>query len=657
MNNKTLLLSLALLTALSFSSADKLSAQSSKIWEITPEGGFLWMRNTSLGNLIISTSSGLKGIDPVSGKTNWTITELAYAQEQSFEEIKNTPFIAVSPKDDNDQLYIIEPFEGKVLFSSKESNISKIASKYFLYESNSIIIVGYEGGGKEPVLACIDMSTGKKLWSKSSDFSRVTACVAVNESEMILSTLFFAYKINSKTGTEIWKKAIDPSFEKFGSLMTTLDKGGANLKNEISAVLIKTDFSGDLVFMGGQKENKKETTGSDGKTTTTITYESFFNAFKISTGEFAWANPLKLNQKLGTVIPCKEGLVICAGEKSDVNLFDYATGSGKWGKNGKGIDVKGGAVTGGALIDGDVLLTSGEKDNSIALIDPATGTNKFPKSVKLDGQTQRVVELENGIVIATNEEVDYVNKSNGESYFEKAMKSNAGLVAVTDKQIYIFNLKDGLLYAFAKNETKATALTATAIKFEGKEEATKIEVTNEGILISSDQNLCLVDLKGKSIYQKYYPAPKESGFKRALLYASAARAAYYSVVLGYTSAVFGATSASIQVQDAGSQIAKDVTGDVSRIYGSASKSAIGATGKFLEAANKRFTATSQSNDFVYVLSEVAKKEYSLLKISKSTGETMDKISLGKDKEPKYELDYIDNMIYYEDSGKIIAYRF
>src|SRR3990167_5409010 len=102
--------------------------------------------------------------------------------------------------------------------------------------------------------------------------------------------------------------------------MTALDKGGANIKAEIGAVLIKTDFSGDLIFMGGQKENKKETKGSDGKTTVTITYESFFNAFKISTGDFAWTTPVKLMQKLGTVIPCKQGLVVCAGEKLDVNL-------------------------------------------------------------------------------------------------------------------------------------------------------------------------------------------------------------------------------------------------------------------------------------------------------------------------------------------------
>lgn len=651
---KKLLLPCIVLLAL-FLNQSTVFAQKKLLWEIAPEGGFAWMRNTSLGNLIISTSSGLKGIDPLTGKTNWTIAELAFAPEESFEEIKNTPFIAVSPKEDNNQLFIIEPFEGKILFSSKESNISKIASKYFLYECSAIIIVGYEGTNKEPVMACIDMGTGKKLWSKSSDFSKVSACVAINENEFILSTLFFTYKINAKTGAEVWKQAIDPSFAKMGGLMTLLDKGGANLNKEINALLVKTPFADDLVFMAAQKENKKEVTGSDGKKTVTITYTSFYNAFKVSTGDFAWVKPVQVNQKLGMIIPCKEGLVICAGDKSDVNLLDYNSGAGKWGKKGGGTSVKGGPVTGGALVDDKIMLTSGEKDNFISLLSPSTGENTFPK-VKLDGQTGRIVELSNGFLIATNEEVDYINKKTGESFLPKAYESSPSLLAVTDKEIFIFNKKDGLLYSFTKDQTAPKPLTAVAVKFEGKEEPTSIEVLNEGILISSDQNVCLVDKNGKVIYQKYYPAPRESGLKRALLYASAARAAYYSVVLGYTSAVFGATSASIQVQDAGSQITKTVTGDISRIYGNASKSAFGATTKFLEAANKRFTATTQSSDFIYILSEVAKNEYHLIKVSKTSGQTVDDVNFGKNKTPKYELDYIENVIYYEDGGKIKAFR-
>jgi outer membrane protein assembly factor BamB len=672
-----LLLSVAALTTLMFTSTNNLEAQKKSLWEISPKEGISWMRNTSLGNVIISTSSGLQGIDPVSGKTNWTIAELAFAPEESFEEIKNTPFIAVSPKDDKDQLYIIEPFEGKILFSSKESNISKIASKYFLYQCNSIIIVGYEGKGKEPIMACVDMVTGKKLWSKSSDFSKVSACIAVSENEMILSTLFYAYKINSKTGDEIWKQAIDPSFAnpKYSKFISMLDKGGANSKSEIVAILVKTDFANDIIFMGAQQETKVENKGADGKTTNSIKYESFYNAFKISTGDFAWKKPVTVGQKLGIIIPCKEGLVICARDRADeggkfgamsmdmntkpradANLLDYNTGELKWGKKGNGIDVKAGPVLSGALVDGKMLLTSGDDDNYISLIDPVTGINKFPK-FKVKGQTQRIVVLPKGILIATDQEVDYINKTNGESYLEKAFKSNASLLEVTDKEVYIFNKKDGLLYKFGKNETAAKAFTSKEIEFEGKEDPTKIEVVKEGVLISSDQNLCLIDMKGKTVYQKYYPAPRESNFKRALLYASAARAAYATVALGYTSAVFGATSASIQVQNTDSQIAKDVTKDVSQIYGNAAKSALNATSNFMEAANKRFTATSQSADFVYILSEVAKKEYHLIKVSKTNGQTLDEVNLGKDKEPKYELDDIENVIYYEKGGKIIAYKF
>jgi len=654
MKKITLCIAIGLLTALFL--PNQLSAQKKPFWEITPNGGMAWMRNTSLGNVILSTSSGLQGLDPATGKVNWTIAELANAPEQSFEEIKNTPFIAVSPKDNKDQLYIIEPFEGKILFSSRESNISQIASKYFLYQNSAIIVVGFEGAKKEPIMACIDMGSGKKLWSKSSDFSKVTACVAVNEKEMVLSTLFFTYKINAKTGDEVWKQSIDPAYAKFSGFMSMLDKGGANLKNEILALLVQSDFADGKIYMAAQVENKTQTKGSDGKTTTTVTYDSFYNAFNISDGSFAWKQPVKVNQKLGTIIPCKEGLVICAKDKSDVTMLDYNSGESKWGKKGRGIDVKGGPVTGAALINNKVLLTSGDKDSRISLINPVLGENSFPKSVKIDGQVESIIELPKGILISSNEETDYINKETGESFLEKPLKAGSGLVKATDNDIYIFNLKDGLIYKLGKNETAIKAITSEELKFEGKEDPTSIDVLKEGIFISSDQNISLVDFSGKTIFKKYYPAPRESGFKRALLYASAARAAYYSVALGYTSAVFGATSSSIRVQSTESKLAKDVTGDISKIYGKASSAAYSATNKFLAAANKRFKATAENNDFMYVLTEASKKEYHLVKVSKSSGQTIDEVNLGKDKEPKYELDNIENVIYYEQDNKIKAYK-
>ena len=121
-----------------------------------------------------------------------------------------------------------------------------------------------------------------------------------------------------------------------------------------------------------------------------------------------------------------------------------------------------------------------------------------------------------------------------------------------------------------------------------RDDAAQLEVVPEGVLVHSDQNMALIDGSGNKVYQKYFPAPKEGGMRKALLYASAIRAAYYTASYGYTSAAFGAASQQIEVQDAESAMAKDITGRISEVYGDAANAGMDATGRFLQQANARF---------------------------------------------------------------------
>ena len=81
-------------------------------------------------------------------------------------------------------------------------------------------------------------------------------------------------------------------------------------------------------------------------------------------------------------------------------------------------------------------------------------------------------------------------------------------------------------------------ISATPIAFEGKESPRSIELRENGIFINSDQNVALVGYDGTQVYKNYYPAPREPGLKRALLYAQAVRAAYIGANSYYASAAF-----------------------------------------------------------------------------------------------------------------------
>ncbi|MBK6369078.1 MAG: PQQ-binding-like beta-propeller repeat protein [Flavobacteriales bacterium] len=631
-------------------------AQTAPVWETSPGGGISWMRTTSTGNLLVCTSEGLKGLDPESGAISWTVKELANAPEAGYQEINGTPFISLAPTGAPEDLVIMEPFSGNVVFNSKEAGISKIVNRYFLYPNNAIVVVGQKAD-KSAAMACVDMGTGKVRWTKDDKFSRLLACNSVGPDELVLSTLFFAYKINTTTGDEVWKKCPDPGFEKASGLMALLDKGGANLgglAEGIGGVFVTTPFAPGLCFMGMQSSQKSEKTDSQGKKTVTVTYKTFINAFHISDGSYAWATPLEMQQQLGAIVPMERGLLIGAGDKRSVDLLDYKTGDGIWGKKGKGINVKG--ILSGAVAVGDrMLLTSGGSDGVVMLID-AMGMEVWKKPVKLDGVVKSVTLLSGDVLLASEQEVEVVDMTTGSSRLDKTIQGGAGLVATGGGLTYIFNTKDGLLHAVSKDGGAAKAVSSVPLKFEGKEDPTTMEYTENGLVITSDQNMALIGTDGGLKYQKYFPAPRESGLVRALKYASAIRAAYYAAAFGYTSAAFGAASQSIQVQDANSAMARDITGAVSDMYGEGSKSAMAATDKFMQEANARFKATTSTNAIHFMLSEVGKGTYALQGMNKADGSTAKTIPLGSDKTPIYEVDGFDNAVYLANGSKVMGFR-
>lgn len=630
-----------------------LQAQLREHWS-AQTGEVQWLRTTAAGALVACSSTGLHGIDAGNGNVAWSVADLANAPESGYEEIARTPFITVIPQGRPQELFVIEPFSGKVVFDSKSASIENIASRYILPENNALVVVGQKAD-KTATMACVDMSTGKVRWTKDDAFSKLTACNSAGKDAILVGTLFYAYKLDANTGEELWKKSPDPQMEKLSALTALLDKGGANLGfSDVYGVFITTEHAKDLCFMGMQTVQKKETTDSNGKTTVSTVYNTFVNAFNISDGSYAWTEPLNLAQELGTLVPMERGLLVGSGNSNAVYLLDNKTGEGLWGKKGKGIKVKG-SLTGAVPMGDRTLLTSGGKDGAVMLVD-AAGTDLWKKPVKVSGQVQNVTLLEDAIMVASEEEVDVIDLATGESKLGKALKGGAGLVAIGNDRTYVFNTKDDLLYAMPNNGGPMTAIGNTPLEFEGKEDPTRLEYTDDGIVVSSDQNIALIGKDGVVKYKKYFPAGRESGLTRALKYASAVRAAYYTAVFGYTSAAFGAASQSIQVHDAESAAAKQVTGEVSDVFGEAANQGVGATQRFLQEANKRLKATASTNDVHFMMTDAGKREYQLVALKKSDGSVIGTIPLGKEKEPRYEVDSFDNTVYLVEGDAVKSFK-
>ena len=112
-----------LTTAVSF-------GQNKEAWKTDFKGSINWTRITPLGYLLVNTTAGLHGVDPESGKITWTHIELAGAPESSFAMLDGTPFATLNGPAGG--LFMFEPIEGGIVFSSKEAGYDMVDNQYFL---------------------------------------------------------------------------------------------------------------------------------------------------------------------------------------------------------------------------------------------------------------------------------------------------------------------------------------------------------------------------------------------------------------------------------------------------------------------------------------------------------------------------------------------
>ena len=72
----------------------------------------------------------------------------------------------------------------------------------------------------------------------------------------------------------------------------------------------------------------------------------------------------------------------------------------------------------------------------------------------------------------------------------------------------------------------------------------------DGIFLHSDQNVAKVGFDGTIKFVEYYPAPRESGWKRALLIAEGIRAAYIGASSYYVSGAMAYAEEDVRAEDA-----------------------------------------------------------------------------------------------------------
>ena len=610
-------------------------------WTKELPADILWQEVTMLGNLIVSSENQLVGVNTETGATGWSKPEYAGLPWEAFNELPNSPFFTVTT---SNSLHLLDQLSGNEVFDSYRAGLNTIGDYFLLYNSDALLVAG-EGIDGEPLMVSVKMSDGSVSWSLNEKFGRIIAANELGNNELLIVTLFNNYKINASSGRVIWKEVNSPESaqaDKLGNFGAFLKSAAETLTKDMEIDLrFYWPEGSDVFYLGSQHEEESMSSSSEEPV---INYTNVYNAFNINDGGLVWDEALEVKGLLSQVTFLDNGILVLPddGNKTRINLYDYNTREGIWGKKGRGISIKGGIYDYLHAEDGILLVSQTASNNFLNYLDPNSGTITFEKPVKVEGRVIGIVPLSGDILYITSESMNILDQASGTLKWNKSVMTSPQLTGEYDGKIYAFDSKSGTLKVVDMNSETVKELSSTELKFEGREVPRRLEVMEDGIFIHSDQNVAKFSFDGSLLFQAYYPAPREPGWKRALLYAEAVRGAYIGASSYYMSGTMAAVESDVRQEDA---IAGELVSQIGDVYGELGDQASSYASSAFNQANARLKATSSTREFMLIMSK-QDKDIQLLKVSKSDGQVGARIDLGKDREPIYAIDDITGQVYY-----------
>ncbi len=625
-------------------------AQLSSSWEYAINGNLQWQKVSSSGNYLLATDQALVALDQESGQEIWSNSNLTGYAESEIREMAGSPLFVAQKEN---RIRILNPFSGEVLFDTEAAGIGTLETNTFLPKSNGLFVSGTAADGEQPRMIMVDIASGNTRWEIAEDFGRIISVNELDANSMIFTTLFTVYRLNTKTGELIWKQATsaDAAAMQDNPLGAVLQGMAEEMTADMNFVIrYFQDTEKGVFIIVAEKEIPMES--QDGKVT--YTYKNTYTPFNLETGERLWNTTVELDGKIGDLAFYKEGFIALPddGKRTAINYYTFASPEGQWGKKGRGTKIKGGVYNHLTYPNGILLISRSGDDSYLDFLKPEMGEMAFEKPVKIKGQVVQTIESAKGIAYLTTAEFNILDITTGETLLDKAIETSPALTKLDSKTLFAYNTKGRTVVKVDIDGATASEIYADKIKLEGKEEVTGLELTENGILLSSDQNLVMLNKDGSLLYQAYHPAPRESGLKRALLYAQAARAAYISTASYMASGVMQAASAEVSEEDA---VSGAVVGGLGVAYEELGDQAGDFAKKSFQQAQARFKATAQARDFAVMLTE-QDKENKLAKVSKANGEIQATVNLGKEKDPKYAIDEVTGRIFVDANGKVVCYE-
>lgn len=626
-------------------------------WENNFESNIDWFSLTPAGNLVVSSNKSLFGVEGATGKILWKNEQFGNIDKDNFSMIANSPYIAmVSGGLLNRQHTILNGLDGTVIADTRNMGYKMVGKRYAIPNQNGFVFSAYENN--KSTLFFIDAVNAKEAWKMQDVFTKNNEVVntkpfSVSPNEFFIATDKNIYKLNSTEGKAVFsipfKTPADvlktEARENDGIQESTKNdekKGG--LLNKIPGGLGKLADTKDAIegmnMKGAANLASTQTSGKFFKIDNSERVYFFNNkSFVIideNTGKII-GEPFEFDDNLASFIPDTNGFLFATDEKkSELYFLDALTGKNKWAQPVK----LNGHINRISLNEGKIAISTAKESgkNYVNIIDANTGEEVSKKEMKVSGTITNVVMTKRGLIYTTNSETNIQDPLTGKDVMSKSLKyKTGGSVVRREGKYYVLNDAE----VSEIDETTGDVKSFATLNFKDKEDPQFMELRSNGFLVSSAQNMVLLDWTGKEIYHQYYKAPGTSLAGKILAATTMAVSLAASAEHGYAAGAsgFGTTSYNDEMAKA------DNWGNL----GSSASSAF----------SKRFKMTSASKNNQIILTKLddgSDNGFGLIRINKDSGSPEAKVVIG-DKKPDYLFDEVENVVYYRDSrNKIIAYK-
>lgn len=566
-----------------------------------------FMKLTDSGVLVVANGDGFAGIKPGQDNLHFNFSDYGKVKEEELDFIPLSPYVVISQGGIfSSKKSVIDFVAGKKLFATEENGWKMIYTCNVILPQNKLVVSGQRKAAEQyaSAVAVYDLVSGKeeKLF-KLKGATIVTGRPLMVGDGLIVPTSKTLMHIDTKSGNIAWESKVD------------------------DITWMTADATGKEIYAFEEKP------GGDTK------------IHKISnTGQLLWKDAQKVKGKVSNFQILPQGLAVvsdvadtgsksifAAAAESKIGFMNAANGEDLWEKAPK---TKGYVQHFYVMEDG---ILFGIREGGINKIS-FDGKTLFKKPLKTGENIHTMALTPKGMIYITDTDADIINLSTGESIWNKPIKyKKAKSVCSTfdkNNKRYLISTGEEML---AIDENSGDISTLSTFKFEEKETPTSLQARDGGLLLTSDQNIMMLNFDGSKKFHEYHKSPGKSTFGKIFMgvvgVASMAVATSAAYEAGMNKNAIG------QYNDRGQQ-AKNIQDNFSQI----------SSASFAEMG-KRFKATAATENSQFILTKLD-DGVGLVKIDKDSGSKHKEIIL-KDKKPEYVVDDIAGVLYYRANDKSI----